>query len=84
MTRNHLVRPTRVALCLAAAALGSTGAPSALADQDDYAKTRQQLGQVLSKTSCTAEGQKQFDRALAMLHSFYFPETVKAFNAIPQ
>jgi hypothetical protein len=23
------------------------------------------------------------DRALAMLHSFYFPEAVKAFNAIP-
>jgi tetratricopeptide (TPR) repeat protein len=84
MSRNHVVRPTRVALCLAAAALGSAGAPSALADPDDHANTRQQLGQVLFKTSCTAEGQKQFDRALAMLHSFYFPETVKAFNAIPE
>ena len=35
------------------------------------------------KTSCSAEAQKQFERALAMLHSFFFPETVKAFTAIP-
>ena len=42
------------------------------------------FGRVLFKTSCTAEAQQQFDRALAMLHSFYFPETVKAFNAIAE
>jgi hypothetical protein len=33
-------------------------------------------------TSCSAEVQPQFDRAVAMLHSFFFPETVKAFTAI--
>jgi hypothetical protein len=33
-------------------------------------------------TSCNAETQPQFDRAVAMLHSFFFPETVKAFTAI--
>ena len=61
-------------------------APSVLAHGDDAAQrqTRHDLGSVLFKTSCTAEGQRQFDRALAMLHSFYFPETVKAFNAIPE
>ena len=42
------------------------------------------LGQVLFKTSCTPEAQKQFERALAMLHSFYFPETIKAFTAVPE
>ena len=42
------------------------------------------FGNVLFKTSCTPEAQKQFDAALSMLHSFFFPETVKAFNAIPQ
>jgi len=59
---------------------------AALAHGDDATQrqTRQELGRVMFKTSCTAEGQKQFDRALAMLHSFYFPETVKAFNAIPE
>ena len=52
-------------------------------DPSSARKAQDELGHVLFKTSCTAEGQKQFDRALAMLHSFYFPETVKAFNAIP-
>jgi len=33
-------------------------------------------------TSCSAEVQPQFDRAVTMLHSFFFPETVKAFTAI--
>jgi hypothetical protein len=33
-------------------------------------------------TSCSAELQPQFDRAVTMLHSFFFPETVKAFTAI--
>ncbi len=57
----------------------------ALAHEDDAGqKTRRDLGRVLFKTSCTAEAQQQFDRALAMQHSFYFPETVKAFNAIPE
>ena len=57
----------------------------ALAHDDDAAqRTRRELGRVLFETSCTAEAQQQFDRALAMLHSFYFPETVKAFNAIPE
>ena len=57
----------------------------ALAHEDDAGqKTRSDLGRVLFKTSCTAEAQQQFDRALAMQHSFYFPETVKAFNAIPE
>ena len=44
----------------------------------------EKLGRVLFKTSCTPEAQKQFERALAMLHSFFFPETVKAFSAIPE
>ena len=55
----------------------------ALADDDAQAK-KERLGQVLFKTSCSPQAQKEFERALAMLHSFYFPETVKAFAAIPQ
>ncbi len=43
----------------------------------------EKLGRVHFKTSCSPEAQKQFERALAMLHSFFFPETVKAFMAIP-
>jgi hypothetical protein len=50
---------------------------------DDAAKS-EKLGRVLFKTSCSPEAQRQFERALAMLHSFFFPETIKAFSAIPQ
>jgi tetratricopeptide (TPR) repeat protein len=43
----------------------------------------EKLGRVQFKTSCSPEAQREFERALAMLHSFFFPETVKAFTAIP-
>src|SRR6266446_9121121 len=42
------------------------------------------FGRVLFKTSCTPQAQKEFERALAQLHSFDFPETLKSFAAIPQ
>jgi tetratricopeptide (TPR) repeat protein len=55
------------------------------ADADPAArKNTEKLGRVLFKTSCSPEAQKQFDRALGMLHSFFFPETIKAFTAIPE
>jgi hypothetical protein len=60
--------------------------PMRAAAHDDAAKKpkAEKFGRVFFKTSCTPEAQKQFDRALAMLHSFFFPETVKAFTAIPE
>jgi hypothetical protein len=56
---------------------------SAWGDNEPRTGTPEKLGRVLFKTSCSADAQKDFERALAMLHSFFFPETVKAFNAIP-
>jgi tetratricopeptide (TPR) repeat protein len=53
------------------------------ADPANRAGEPEKLGRVHFKTSCSPEAQKQFERALAMLHSFFFPETVKAFTAIP-
>jgi hypothetical protein len=41
------------------------------------------LGEVHFPISCTAV-QGKFDRAVALLHNFFFPETVKAFQAIIQ
>jgi hypothetical protein len=40
------------------------------------------FGSVHFDTSCSAAVQPQFDRAVAMLHSFFYPETDKAFQAI--
>ena len=43
--------------------------------------TDDQLGTVHSPISCTAI-QGKFDRAVALLHNFFYPETAKAFQAI--
>src|SRR6476619_554698 len=40
----------------------------------------QQLGQVSFKTSCTAAAQEKFDLGLAMVHSFFYPNSVQAFT----
>src|SRR5438477_6951148 len=70
------------ALVLGLMLVFSTTAASA---RDDEAKARgEKLGRVLFKTSCSPEAQKQFERALAMLHSFFFPETIKTFSSIPE
>lgn len=69
------------AVAVAAAAAIATGA---FAQSVDPKTKTDDLGRVLFQTSCTPEAQKQFERALAMLHSFFFPETVKAFSAVPE
>ena len=65
----------------AASLLAGMVATATFAQQPD--RTGEKLGRVQFKTSCTPEAQKQFERGLAMLHSFYFPETVKTFSSIP-
>ena len=67
-------------------ALAASIPPVSALAHDDAARASKdgKLGRVLFQTTCTPEAQKQFERALAMLHSFHFPETVKAFTAIPQ
>jgi hypothetical protein len=46
--------------------------------------SEEQLGKVHFPVSCSPAAQVQFDRAMALLHSFFYPETVKAFTAITQ
>ena len=48
------------------------------------AAQEEKLGRVRFNTSCTGAAQKAFDRALALLHSFAYPETVESFAAVPQ
>src|SRR5438093_3987613 len=66
---------TVVALFFAAGAWGAADAAT---------RSSEKLGRVLFKTSCSPEAKTQFERALAMQHSFFFPETIKTFSAIPQ
>ena len=44
----------------------------------------EKLGKVHFSVSCSAEAQTQFDRAVALLHSFWLDEAAKAFAAIAQ
>ncbi len=44
----------------------------------------EKLGQVRFPTSCGTAVQPQFDRAVALLHSFWFGEAIKGFQAVAQ
>jgi hypothetical protein len=44
----------------------------------------EKLGKVHFPVSCSAAGQEQFDRAVALLHSFWLDESAKAFAVITQ
>ena len=42
----------------------------------------EKLGNVHFPVSCSADAQRQFDRALAMLHSFWYPQGLEAFTVL--
>jgi hypothetical protein len=67
-------------------ALILAGAVSRVAAQDEHAghNIASDFGKVHFAVSCSPAAQQQFDRAVAMLHSFFYPETEKAFQAIAQ
>lgn len=44
----------------------------------------EKLGTVHFETSCTPAAQEQFDRAITRLHSFFYPDSVKAFTAVAE
>ena len=62
------------------------GCMSLLQAQDEHAghNVNGDFGKVHFEISCSPAAQQQFDRAVAMLHSFFYPETEKAFQAIIQ
>ncbi len=58
----------------------AVGAALCLAQEHEHA-TDEKLGTVHFVTSCNAAAQKDFDRAVALLHSFQFSRAIGAFNA---
>ncbi len=48
------------------------------------ATAQEQVGKVSFPTSCSAAVQQEFERAVAMLHSFWFSASSSAFNAVAQ
>ena len=69
-------------MLLPAALIAACFAHPVLAHDDDAAAGQSQFGKVNFPTSCSAAVQPQFERAVAMLHSFFFPEHIKAFQAV--
>jgi tetratricopeptide (TPR) repeat protein len=47
-------------------------------------KTTEKLGKAHFPISCNAEAQRQFDRAVALLHSFWFDAAIAGFGAVAQ
>src|ERR1700747_2068376 len=69
--------PLRSALL--ASALAASLAPTAL-----HAQAIGKVGDVGFPVSCGAEAQQQFTRAVALLHSFWYEEAVKAFTVVAE
>ncbi len=57
-------------------------AQSLWAHDDDPAQAGGQFGKVHFPTSCSPAVQGQFERGVAMLHSFFYPEDIKTFEAV--
>jgi hypothetical protein len=57
-----------------------TFATALLASVFATAAWSQGLGRVNFETSCTPLAQEKFDRGLAMVHSFFYPDSVQAFT----
>lgn len=69
-----------VSVLLTLVALGA--APGAAQEQHDHGAPAGRLGTVHLATSCNAAVAKDFDRAVAMLHSFWFSAAIDTFNAV--
>ncbi len=71
-----MTRPCRFAALLAVAAV-----PSLFAQAHDHGRP-EQLGRVVFPVSCNAEAQKRVERAMAVLHSFWWEEGDRAFRDV--
>lgn len=73
-------------IVVAAMALGITASPFATAAQQpgqhDHGSPTGRLGTVHLDTSCAPSVQKEFDRGVALLHSFWFSAAIESFNTV--
>ena len=74
--------PRRLSALLVTAAL--LAPLSAAAHDDPSPATGEKLGAVQFAISCNAEAQQRFSRAVAILHSFWYEEAVKAFTGVAE
>ena len=71
------------AALLAIVIIAWLGANRVRGQQDQHAgHGMMKLGKVHFETSCSAAVGQEFDRAMALLHSFEFPASIAAFQAV--
>jgi hypothetical protein len=69
---------------LAIAIVTTAAAPAPQEAKSGRPEAVAQYGSVHFAVSCTPAAQQQFDSAVAMLHSFFYPETIKAFTKVAE
>jgi tetratricopeptide (TPR) repeat protein len=69
---------------LAIAIVTTAAAPAPQEAKSGPPEAVAQYGSVHFAVSCTPAAQQQFDAAVAMLHSFFYPETIKAFTKVAE
>ena len=65
-------------------ALSGSAAVFAHEDEQPAALGDEKLGRVEFPISCNADAQREFNRGVAILHSFYYPDAVKSFTRVTQ
>jgi hypothetical protein len=78
MSHKHLISACLLAVLATAPVFGQHEEHAAAAPGAG------KFGTVRFPTSCSSAAQVQFEKALAMLHSFFYPSTLKAFEAVTQ
>ena len=79
-----MIKKAHAAMAVLAGVLA--GGWFAIHGQDDHAghALSSDFGKAHFQIACSPAAQQEFDRAVTMLHSFFYPETEKAFRAIAE
>ena len=75
-------RTLRTSLAVALVLCVWGGRPFARQDQHDHGSPTGRLGTVHFATSCSTAVSEDFDRGVALLHSFWFSAAIDAFNGV--
>ncbi|MDQ6803004.1 MAG: hypothetical protein M3041_19545 [Acidobacteriota bacterium] len=71
----------RIGICIAVIVGASAVSQPSSSDTPTH---EHHVGTVHFPVSCTPAAQSQFDTAVSMLHSFFYPETIKAFIKVTE
>ncbi len=84
MTQDALLRfaAARIRVILTASLFAACPTAFSQDDHAGHAAGDGTFGTVHFEISCSSASQEAFDRAVALLHSFFYPETEKAFRAV--